>query len=258
MTMKVLITGGTGTLGRALVGAVMSAGHAVRVLSRRPRPQAAPADVEWAQGDIASGHGLRAALVQVDAVLHAATDPRKSELVDVKGTRHLVDEARASGIAHIVYVSIVGIDDIPYSYYKRKREAEEIIKSSGVPHSILRATQFHSLLNGFVSRAARLPAVMLLPTDFKFQSLAESEAADRLAKCLNDGPRGRVADFGRPEVLSLGEMAESWMKVTGVRKKLIRLPLPGAVAAGFRAGKNTTREGPRGVTRWREWLIQRI
>jgi uncharacterized protein YbjT (DUF2867 family) len=221
-------------------------------MSRRPRPQS---NREWAQADIASGAGVREAVAGVDAILHAATDPRRSTEVDVNGTRQLVEAARASRITHLIYVSIVGIDEIPYSYYKRKREAEEIIKLSGVPHSILRATQFHSLLNTLVSVAGRLPMVMPLPLDFKFQPVAESEVAERLVRQLGTRASERLPDFGGPEVLTLGEMARTWMSVKGVRKKLIHVPLPGSVAAGFRAGKNTGAEA-RGVISWREWLLQ--
>jgi uncharacterized protein YbjT (DUF2867 family) len=255
--MKVLVTGGTGNLGRALTRAVTATRHTVRIMSRRDRPQLATNNFEWAQADIALGEGVREAVAGVDAILHAASDPRRARAVDVNGTRHLVEAAQASGIAHLIYVSIVGIDDIPYSYYKRKREAEEIIKSSGVPYSVLRATQFHSLVDSLVSVAARVPVVMPLPTDFKFQSVAESEVAERLVRQLIERPGGRLPDLGGAEVLTLGEMAEIWMSVKGARKKLVHLPLPGAIAAGFRAGKNTAPEGVRGVTRWREWLIQR-
>ena len=255
--MRVLVTGGTGNLGRALKQAAIAAGHSVRIMSRRLPPQATANDVEWAQADIASGAGLTAAVAGVDAILHAATDPRRAKEVDVNGTRRLVEAARASRITHLIYVSIVGIDEIPYSYYKRKREAEETIKLSGVPHSILRATQFHSLLNTLISVAARVPMVMPLPTDFKFQTVAESEVAERLVSHLFESPNGLIPDFGGPEILTLGEMAETWMSVKNVRKKLVQVPLPGAVAAGFRAGKNTTAEESGGVITWREWLLQR-
>jgi uncharacterized protein YbjT (DUF2867 family) len=209
-------------------------------------------------GDIASGEGVREAVAGTDAILHAASDPRRAREVDVNGTRHLVEAARGNSTVHLIYVSIVGIDDIPYSYYKRKREAEEIIKSSGVKHSILRATQFHSLVDSLISVAARVPVVMPLPMDFKFQCVAESEVAERLVQQLAKPPGGRLPDFGGAEVLTLGEMAETWMCVKRVRKRLVHLPIPGAIAACFRAGKNTTREGKRGVIGWREWLMERI
>lgn len=255
--MHVLITGGRGSLGRALIPAIASNGHVVRVMSRRPRPALFNPEVEWAQADIASGSGIEEALEQISVIVHAASDPRRAEAVDVDGTRQLLEAARKVGVSHVIYISIVGIDDIPLGYYKQKRAAEKIVESSGLPYSILRATQFHSLVDSMLLAAARLPMIMPIPTDFRFQSVDESEVAQRLAQCVGDGPRVRVADFGGPEVLSLGEMAESWLEVARVRKRLIRLPLPGSVAAAFRAGKNTVPDGVRGEIRWRDWLIRR-
>ena len=255
--MHVLITGGSGSLGRALIPAIAGAGHVVRVMSRRPRPESVKTEVEWAEAELASGNGIGEAVDRISVILHAASDFRRAEAVDVVGTRNLVEAARKAGVSHLIYISIVGIDDIPYGYYKRKRAAEEIIESSGLPYSILRATQFHSLVNSMLLAAARLPIIMPIPGDFRFQSVDESEVAQRLAQCVADGPRARVTDFGGPEVLSLGEMADTWMDVKGVRKRLIRLPLPGSVAAAFRAGKNTVPDGVRGEIRWRDWLIRR-
>ena len=254
----VLITGGTGSLGASLVRAVSSAGHRVRVASRRPRPDVTPSNVEWRRVDLVSGDGIETALEGVQAVVHAASDPRRAAVVDVEGTRRLVEAARSARVGHIVYISIVGIDDIPLGYYKHKRAAEDVIRSSGVPYSILRATQFHTLIDFFLSKAASVPLVMPVAADFKFQPVAPSEVADQMTACINAGPRGRLADFGGPEVLSLLEMAETWKGVKGVRKVLIRVPVPGAVAAGFRAGKNTVPDGPRGSIRWRDWLIGRV
>ena len=252
---KVLITGGTGSLGVSLVRRVSDAGHRVAVASRRPRRDETPANIEWKRVDLASGEGVAAALEGVEVVVHAASNPFRAAAVDVGGTRRLVDAARSAGVGHIVYISIVGIDEIPLGYYKHKRAAEGVIELSAVPFTILRATQFHSLIDFFLSKAASIPLVMPVAADFKFQPVAPSEVADQLTACIGAGPRRRVADFGGPEVLSLGEMAETWKDVRGVRKALLRLPVPGAVAAGFRAGKNTVLEGPRGSIRWRDWLM---
>ena len=257
MEMKVLITGGNGSLGRILARTLSGEGRAVRVMSRRARSSSDPADVEWARADLASGEGLREAVEGAEAVFHLASDFNNAEAVDVTGTRRLAEASGAAGVSHLVYVSIVGIDDIPTGYYRRKRGAEKIIESSGVPHSIQRATQFHSFVEKLLAKAARVPFAMPLPAGFKFQSVDESEVAARLAECLADGPRGRLVDFGGPEVLTIEEMAEAWMEAGGVRKKLIRLPLPGAAAKALRAGKNTAPEGARGTIRWREWLGRR-
>jgi uncharacterized protein YbjT (DUF2867 family) len=153
-----------------------------------------------------------------------------------------------------VYVSIVGIDDIPYAYYKCKQEAERIVRSSGVPHSIFRATQFHSLIDALLARVARVPLVIPLPGEFKFQSVAESEVAEHLAVSLAEEPRGSLFEFGGPEVLACRDMARVWLEVRKLRRILLNIPLPGRVAAGFRAGRNTTTNSPRGKIAWREWL----
>ena len=255
--MKVLVTGGTGSLGRPLVRALNRAGHGVRVMSRRPRRASAAAETEWAQADIASGDGVRAAFDGVDAVIHAATDPRRPDAVDVGGTQRAIDAARSTGIGHLIYVSIVGIDDIPFPYYKAKVLAEAIVTGSGVPHTIVRATQFHALIDMLLSLLARVPVVMPLPSGVTFQSVAESEVAEHLVGCLANGPRGRTTDVGGPEILSLREMARTWMEVKGIRKTMIPVPIPGRVAEGFRAGRHTTPHGVRGAIRWREWLEAR-
>ena len=254
--MKVLVTGGAGSLGRALVRALMRDGHAARVMSRRARPESAPAGVEWASADLVTGEGLSAAVEGVDAVVHAASDPRRAEAVDVGGTRRLIESARAAAGAHLVYISIVGVDEIPFGYYRRKLAAEKLIESSGIPFSILRATQFHSLIDFGLSKLARVPLVMPLPSGFKFQCVDEGEVAERLSACVAAGPRGRLTDFGGPRVVTLGEMARTWKSTRGVTKRVVNLPLPGAVAAGFRAGKNTAPDAERGVIGWEEWLAR--
>jgi uncharacterized protein YbjT (DUF2867 family) len=252
--MKILLTGGTGGLGREVVRAAEAAGHTLRIASRHARPHDAPAGREWARVDLQTGDGVREALAGADAVIHAASDPRRHAAVDVQGTRLLAQAAREAGTAHLVYVSIVGVDDIPFAYYHAKREAERIVTGSGVPHSILRATQFHSLVQAMITGFARVPLVLPLPTSFRFQPVATAEAAERLVRAAEEGPGGRLPDFGGPEVLTLGEMARTWKAVRGVRKAILHLPLPGALAAAFRAGKNTLQEGERGTVRWEDWL----
>lgn len=249
--MKILITGGTGNLGREVVR-LAARQHAIRILSRRAH--SAVDSLEWVQGDIASGVGVQEAVTGVDAIVHLASDPRSAAVVDIEGTRHLVNASREARVGHFFYISIVGIDDIPLRYYKSKLEAEKVIESSGVSYSILRATQFHSLLDLMVTGAARFPLLMPLPKNFQFQGVAEAEVAQRLVQCLEKGPQGRLPDFGGPQVQSLGEIAQIWMEAKGVHKRLIHLPLPGSVAAAFRAGKNTTPQEMRGTMTWAQWL----
>jgi uncharacterized protein YbjT (DUF2867 family) len=253
--MKILLTGGTGGLGREVVRAAEAAGHSVRIASRRARAADAPAGREWARMDMETGAGISEALADVDAVIHAASDPRRHAAVDVEGTRRLANAARAAGTPHLVYVSIVGVDEIPFGYYRAKLAAERIVAESGVPHSILRITQFHSFVDTLLAGCARAPLILPLPTTFRFQSVDTGEAAARLLRAAEAGPGGRLPDFGGPEVLTWGEMARPWKAARGIRKPTVHLPLPGALAAAFRAGKNTVRGGgEHGTVRWEAWL----
>ncbi len=149
-----------------------------------------------------------------------------------------------------MYVSIVGIEEIPLLYYHFKLQAERIVAQGEVPFSILRATQFHTFIDGLLSAAARFPLVMPL----QVQSVAPSEVAARLVRALGEGPAGRLLEFGGPEVMTLGQAAEQWRQIRGRAKRMIHLPIPGRVAAGFRAGKNVVRSGEHGTLRWLEWL----
>jgi uncharacterized protein YbjT (DUF2867 family) len=253
--VTILITGGTGVLGRAIARAAARAGHVVRIGSRSPRGDGTPAGHEWARMDLLTGAGVPEAVNGADAVIHAASDPRRSHAVDVGGTRLVVEAARAGGAPHVLYVSIVGIDRIPIPYFRDKLAAEEIV-AAGLPgaHSIVRATQFHSFVDMQLRRAARFPVVMPLPTRFQLQSAAPADAADYVLRCAAEGPGGRRPDFGGPEVLTLGEAAAAWKAARGVRRAILPLPVPGKVGAAFRAGASTVPDGVRGTVRWSDWL----
>lgn len=256
------MTGGTGTLGRAFVTAA-SGGDAdlnVRVMSRSPEPEGLPAGREWARADLASGEGLEAAVRGVDAILHAATDPRpfgRAKEVDVDGTRRLLETAADAGVGHVVYPSIVGIDRMPYFYYEVKVEAEEIVEASAVPHTTVRITQFHGFVDAILSGVGRVPLVMPLPTRAKLQSIAVHDAAAHLVTLVRGAPAGHLPDVGGPEVLELGEMARSWCRARGTRRWIVRLPLPGELVRGFREGRATVPDGRVGEETWEAWLAQR-
>jgi uncharacterized protein YbjT (DUF2867 family) len=252
--MRILVTGGTGVLGREVVAAAEVGGHTIRVGSRGARRAQLPAGREWATMDLASGGGLDAAVADVDVVIHAASDPKHSQAADVDGTRTLVEACRRRRVGHVVFVSIVGIDRIPLGYYQHKLAAERIVEGGGVPFSILRATQFHPFVDHLLKSAARAPLIIPLPAGFQVQSVDVAEVARRLVRCVDEGPGGRLADFGGPEAMSLGEAARLWRDARRVSKPIISIPLPGRAAAAFRAGANTVPVGERGSVTWRDWL----
>jgi uncharacterized protein YbjT (DUF2867 family) len=250
--MRLLVTGATGVLGREVLVAAQSAGMVVRAMSRRAPSETA--GEEWVQADLVDGD-LEAAVVAVDAIVHAASDPRHPDTADVIGTRRLVDAAVAANVRHLIFVSIVGIDAVPHAYYKRKLAAEQIVGTGRVPFSILRATQFHSFLEQVIAGTARFPFILPVPTGIVVQPVEASEVAERLMRCVAEGPRGRVNDFGGPEVLSWHDAVEQWRTARHINKRLVPIPYLGARAKALRAGLGTAPKGDRGTITWREWLM---
>ena len=249
----ILVTGGVGGLGRELTPRLQQAGHTVRVMSRQARPANLSANLEWAQADIETGAGLGEAVSGVEAIIHAATNPARPQQVDVTGTRRLLEAARNIDIRHMVYVSIVGIDRIPFFYYKAKVAAEAEVRGGGIPYTILRATQFHSFIDMLLQTLGRWPLPFVL-TGFKSQPIETGEVAARLCALVNHEPAGLLPDLGGPEVLTADEMAEAWLRAQSRSRKLVRLPLPGAAAHGFRNGYNTCPDHRDGKITWAEWV----
>ena len=252
---RVLVTGGTGSLGRELIPRLLVAGYTVRLMSRRNPKPGEDARVEWAQASLESGAGLSDAVKGAEVVLHAASSPVKRE-VDVTGTARLLDEARSAGVQQFVYISIVGIDRIGFSYYRHKLAAEQLIEASGVPWTIVRATQFHDFIDRILGTLARWP-LAFIPTNWQFQSISTAEVAEQLVAAVQKGQRGRLPDIGGPEVLRFGDMARVWLAAQGKPRPIIHLPLPGKLSAGFRQGFNTTPQNRVGKLTWAEWLQAR-
>jgi uncharacterized protein YbjT (DUF2867 family) len=248
---RVLVTGGTGTLGRLIVPRLRSAGCEVRVASRRS------ADVQL---DLATGAGLAGAVAGCETIVHLATGVRglyrAIHAVDVLGTQQLLEHAGRAGVRHFLYISIVGVDRIPFAYYRAKLQAERLIqRQTAVNWSILRATQFHDLVNLYFRTLRWLPA-LLIPKATPCQPVDAGEVADRLCALVLGGPAGRLPDFGGPQVLGADELAQAWLAATNLRRAIVALPLPGRVAAGFRAGFHTTPEHCDGHVSWQDWLTR--
>lgn len=254
---RVLLTGGTGTLGRELVPRLIAAGHTVRVMSRRAGESNQLGDVEWAQADLLSGAGLNEAVAGAGIILHAASSPFKdTRAVDVEGTRNLIETGKAAGAGNFYYVSIVGIDKVKYPYYAHKLEAEKVIQASGAPYTILRATQFHPLLDAFLGTLYRRGPFLIVPGAMQFQLIDPGEVADHIVASLEKGSSGRLPDIGGPRVQRLSEIARDWLKAT--RRRLIKIPAPAAgPLKGFAEGYNCSPDNKTGKITWRDWLEKR-
>ncbi|MFC4504591.1 MULTISPECIES: SDR family oxidoreductase [Streptomyces] len=241
----ILVTGGTGTLGRRLAERLRTDGHEVRVLSRHSQPYG----VDLREG----GPGLDAALVGVDTVVHCASTPLGG---DERAAANLIAAARTAGVRHLVYISIVGVDRVPFGYYRMKLGVERLLEESGLGWTVLRATQFHDLLLRLFEGLARVP-VMFLPAGVSDQPVEVAEVADRLVELAVGAPAGRVEDMAGPEVRTFESLTRAYLRASGKRRRLVHVPLWGAAYRGFRAGGHLAPERAVGKGTFEEYLAAR-
>ncbi|MEV0176237.1 SDR family oxidoreductase [Streptomyces sp. NPDC050803] len=242
----ILVTGGTGTLGRLVTERLRADGHEVRVLSRHAQPYAV--DLR------AGGSGLDAAVEGVETVVHCASTPRGG---DQEAAAHLIAAARQAGVSHLAYISIVGVDRVPFGYYQSKLTVEKLIEDSGLGWTVLRTTQFHDLLVQVFAGLAKLP-VMLLPAGVKDQPVEVAEVADRLVELAVGAPAGRVADMAGPEVRTLDSLARAYLKAVGRKRAVVNVPLVGRAYRAFRAGGHLAPEHAVGKGTFEEYLAVRF
>ena len=260
MTSPILVTGGTGTLGRLVVARLRDAGCEVRVLSRSTRE--AEDGIEFMAGDLATGEGIEAAVDGAGTIMHLAGGPKGDE----DKARNLVRAASRAGARPLVYISVVGADLIPvasrvdramFGYFAAKRAAERIVADSGLPFTILRATQFHDLILTVAQQMAKLPVVPL-PAGFRVQPVEADEVAARLVELALGEPAGMVPDMGGPRVYGAAELLRGYLRATKRRRPIVAIPLPGKAARAFRDGANLAPEQAEGQRTWEEFLADRV
>jgi len=235
----ILVTGGTSGPGRPAVERLRAAGHDVRVLSRTP-------GAGHVVGDLATGAGLPEAVAGADTVVHLATNRRK----DLPDTERLLAAASAAGVGHLVFLSIVGVDRIPYGYYVDKVANEQAIAASGIPFTILRATQFHS----FPGEILGMFGNRVFLTGVRVQPIGVEDVADRLAALATGAPAGRVADIGGPEILDATDVLHRLQAAGRAPKRVLSIRLPGPAFAAFAAGNHLAGLPGAGRQTFDEWL----
>jgi uncharacterized protein YbjT (DUF2867 family) len=218
----VVVTGATGTLGRVLVPALQAAGHHVRAMTRIPGKVRGSYEVV---ADVLQPSSLGPALDGADVVLHLASNPKKPTSTEVDGTRNVL-AARPPGAA-LVYLSIVGCDRTPFSYYRAKTAAEQLVHAA-VDAYVVRATQFHSLATFFTK--PRVLGRSVVPRGARLQPVAEDFVASVLVEAV-DEPRAAPHEVAGPEQMTLAEIAHRVHSTNAVS-----LPMPGRLGAALRRG----------------------
>lgn len=252
--MKVAVVGGTGVLGKPLVAELAGRGDEVLSLSRTA-PRKLPAGVSHRRIDLTTGEGLAEALAGVEVVVDASNSrtPRRAAPVMVEGTKRLLRAGAEAGARHYVGVSIVGCERVPMAYYKTKVEQEEAIAAGPIPWSLLRATQFHTLLDYLFKRDARFGVVRV--GSARFQPVDPPLVAERLAGAAHADPAGLLPDIAGPEVLTLSELARAWRRA-GHRALPLRFPMIGPLGRPMREGALCNPDAAAGGRTFEQWLAR--
>ncbi len=239
--MRIGIAGGTGTVGRRIVRELAAGGHEVVVLSRH-----AAEAVEHRRVDLSTGEGLPQAVEGLDVVVDASNGGA------LAGTERLLAAEREAGVRHHVLVSIAGAEQVPLGYYRAKVAQEAALRDGGVPWSVVRATQFHGLVQflfekGAQARALPAPDVPLRPVDPRFVARVVAEVA-------TGAPLLGVRTVAGPEVVRVPDLARQWRTATGRHALRIPLPLPPKVGRPLRAGAFAPQDAEVGGRSFSEWL----
>src|ERR1700756_2450505 len=224
MASPVLVTGGTGRLGKLVVARLCDSGCDVRVLARHDRPT--PQGVTFFAADLRTGQGIEPAVTGAAVIIHCATSTKG----DAEATRNLVAAASRTGAGHLVYVSIVGIDRIAsWGYPKTKLQAEQIVASSGLPWTILRVTQFYDYCLTNARKLSRLPVVPV-PAGFTVQPVDPHDVAGRLVELALGEPAGRAPDMAGPQVSNWTDLLRGYLNASHSRRRVLPVRIPGTRA----------------------------
>ena len=204
--MRITVVGGSGLIGKKLVAILKDAGHKVVGASRSSGV------------DVLTGAGVADALAGADALVDV-TNPPSSEPGDpmkffVASSTNLVDGARLAGVPHYVALSIVGVDRLPASpYFLAKVAQERIITESGIPHSIVRATQFDEFIpviieSMTVGNEIRVPDALIQP-------IAAADVAAAVAYAAAGQPINGIVNVSGPVKVSFEQLARSLLARRG-------------------------------------------
>jgi uncharacterized protein YbjT (DUF2867 family) len=223
--MKVAVAGGTGLVGRLVVGQLTARGHEPVALAR-------------SRGvDLISGEGLEAAVQGCDAVVdvnNVLTSKRAdAERFFGTSTQHLCDASAAATVRHLILLSIVGSDRVPLGYYYGKRRQEQALAGGGVPWTVLRATQFHEFAEQML---ARVPGPVAVIPRMLSRPVAAAEVAAELVNLLDQGPQGFATEIAGPEDLYVADMARRVLRRREQRRPVLSFRLPGRLGSALAHG----------------------
>ncbi len=213
--MKIVVIGGTGLIGSKTVAILRQGGHEVVAAS----PKSGINSV--------TGEGLKEAMAGAQVVIDLANSPSFEdkavlEFFETSG-RNLLAAETATGVRHHVALSIVGTDRMPDNgYFRAKVAQEELIEASGIPYTIIRATQFLEFLDGIAASSADGNTVRLSPG--LFQPIAADDVAAIVADVALAAPRNGMVEIAGPERAPFNEIVARYLKAVGDPREVVSDP----------------------------------
>jgi uncharacterized protein YbjT (DUF2867 family) len=212
--MKIVVIGGSGLIGSKTVSILRQGGQEVVAASPQKRHQQR------------HGEGLKEALAGAQVVIDLTNsisfeDRAVLEFFETSG-RNLLPAAAEAGVRHHVALSIVAIDRTDNGYFRAKVAEEKLIKGSGIPYTIIRATQFLEFLGGIADSAAEGNMVRLPPV--LFQPIAADDVAPVVAEVALAAPRNGVVEIAGPERAPFNEIVARYLKAVGDPREVVRDP----------------------------------
>ncbi|MEV4348409.1 SDR family oxidoreductase [Actinoplanes sp. NPDC049596] len=244
--MKIVVIGGTGLVGKKLIPLLTAAGH-----------DAVAASPSTGVNTV-TGLGLDEALTGADVVVDVTNAPSWGDdevLAFFRTSAANLGAAEAkAGVRHHIAVSIVNCDQIPDSGYMRAKVAQEKeIRESGVPFTILRATQFFEFLPG-IADFSTTDGVARLSTA-RFQPVAAADVAATLATLVAEGPTGGVVDLAGPEAGTLASFVRRYLEAKGDQREIVEDPAAGYFGATVESLAPAAGSGARiGAISFEKWL----
>lgn len=257
MSTAILVTGGTGTLGRKLVRKLVAAGRDVRVLSRKDRPGIDPATPklpdwpDWFVGDLRTGAGLGKALEGVGIVVHCASVPGS----DVEAAAQLLIAASRADKPHVVYPSMIGADRIEDDAYRDRRAIERLLADGELPWTVVRISHLHEHVDVALRRSARKPW-MVVPAETSYQPIAANDVAERLVDLCTPMQAHQLPDVAGPEIIDAEDLTAFWLKAMGKKRKLVVLRKRGKLYAGYREGYHLAPERTLGQQTFADYMAE--
>ncbi len=234
--MKVVVTGGTGFVGREIVRQLCAAGYSVRVVARGNHP--VEPGVEWIRGSVLEFVTLPTAFAGAQAVIHlvgiiSELGDQTFERVHTTGTSNAVNAARTAGIPRFLQMSALGTrPNAVARYHRSKWEAEEIVRRSGLQWTIFRPGLIYGPGGGFMNLLTQIsrwsPVLPVLgPGTSQMQPVAVEDVAQCFVTALDSSAAlGKTFDVCGPETFRFTELLELILAALGRSRRLLRLPLP--------------------------------